>query len=67
MESFSRFDDRSQHTHAAALARSRFCFFEDGRKALFLNRQIALWTKLRAEFSEQQTQKMIDLRDRRHG
>ena len=61
METFSRFHERREH-----LERSAFCrglnLFHDRGETLLLHRQIAVRTKLRSGFGEEQTEEMINFR-----
>ena len=60
VKTFARFDQRRQDFERAALRR-RFQLLHDRGEALFFHRQIAVGTKLRAGFREEEPEKMIDL------
>ncbi len=66
VKAFARFHQRRED-----LERSAFCghlnLFYDRAKILFLHRQIAFRTELGSRLCEEQTKKMINLRDRGHG
>ena len=54
-------------TLSGAAFRRGFDLLHDRGEALFLDRQIAIRAKLRARFGEEQTEEMVNLRDRRDG
>src|SRR6267143_3866410 len=62
VKSFPRLHEWREHFERAALHR-RLYLFDDGGKTLLFHRQIAVRTKLRSGFREEQSQEMIHFRD----
>src|SRR6516225_8977030 len=62
VKTFARFHQRREHLKGTAF-RSHFDLFHNGSLALFFHRQIAVGTKLRSGFCEQEPQKMVSLRN----
>ena len=66
VKTFARFDQRREHFERAAFRRGLNLFHDRGQTLLF-DRQIAVRTKLRSGFGEEQSKKMINFRHRRDG
>src|SRR5665213_3145653 len=66
VEPFARFDERREHLERAA-AGGRFELPNDGGERLLFHRQIAIRTKLRPGFGEEEPEKMVNFRDRGDG
>ena len=64
VKTFARFDKRRENLERTAFRR-RLNLFHNRSQALLFDRQIAVRTKLRAGFCEQEPQEMINLRDGR--
>jgi len=61
VKSFSRFDERREHFELSTFRRGLDLFHDRGQ-ALFLDRQIAVRTKLRPGFGKEETEEMINFR-----
>src|SRR5882724_13186138 len=65
MKAFARFHEGRENLQRRAFC-SRLDLFHDRRDALFCDRQIAVWTKLRSGFRKQEPKEMINLGHRRY-
>ena len=64
VKTFASFHQRREHLQRTAF-RSRLELFHNGSRTLFFHRQIAVRTKLRSGFCEQEAKEMVNLRNRR--
>src|SRR5947209_8333023 len=63
MKAFARFDEGREHLERSAFGRS-LNLPNDRSEALLLHRQIAIRTILRAGFGKEETEKMVNFRNR---